>query len=88
MKRRKRKGPRFGPQIDLFPREVTVDSLDPRVVLGARTAVRQLARVRFADETIAHMIFADRHGVYCQEHGPQCSAVLSSGLNVVKRKQA
>ncbi|MDB4905875.1 MAG: hypothetical protein JWO05_659 [Gemmatimonadetes bacterium] len=87
MKRRKRKGPRFGPQIDLFPREVAVDHLDPRAVLGARTAVRQLARVRYADETITHMIFADRHGVYCQEHGPQCSAVLSSGLDV-KRKQA
>jgi hypothetical protein len=72
---RRRSPPRFGPQEELFPRALSVAELDPRERLGARTAVRRLFRVQWDDERRPHLVFVDRHGTYCEEHGPDCPAV-------------
>ena len=62
-------------QIELFAVSVNVEPLDPKLVLGSATRVEALWRVRFGDESGVHLVFRDRHGVYCQEHGPRCKAV-------------
>jgi hypothetical protein len=62
-------------QIELFPRPLVVEALDPRVVGGRRTRVRSVYLVRAHDGAPAHRIFADRHGWYCEEHGAACALV-------------
>jgi hypothetical protein len=68
------RGPHFGEQVELFPPVVRVESLDPRTAVGARTRVQGLWRVR-VDGGEAHLVFRDRHGTYCEAHGPSCDAV-------------
>ena len=63
------------PQIDLFPVTPVVEILDPRVVVGERTGVEHLVRVRPRPNDAPHMVFHDRHGWYCEQHGAQCGAV-------------
>lgn len=63
------------PQLDLFPTRPQVESLDPRSIVGARTGVQAVVRVRFAPSAPVHLVFHDRHGWYCEEHGAECAAV-------------
>lgn len=63
------------PQLDLFPVRPVVDVLDPRAVVGAQTGVEHLVRVRLRPNDAPHLIFHDRHGWYCESHGPACHTV-------------
>jgi hypothetical protein len=63
------------PQLDLFPIRPTIDVLDAREVVGQGTAVEHLVRVRFRPNEAPHLVFHDRHGWYCEDHGPSCRAV-------------
>lgn len=67
--------PEAATQFDLFPVAPVVDVLDPRTVVGARTGVEHLVRVRGRANDAPHLVFHDRHGWYCEAHGPQCYAV-------------
>ena len=49
--------------------------LDPHAVAGTRTRVRGVWLVRYERDVAPHRVFADRHGWYCDEHGPRCRAV-------------
>ncbi len=69
------KRPWFGEQLDLFPRRVHVESLDPRVHIGPRTGVAALYKILFPDDQRPHLVFKDRYGTYCEEHGKGCPAV-------------
>ena len=60
-------------QLELF--RPTVTALDPREIVGKRTAVRALYRVQYGIDGPVHLVFIDRHGVYCEEHGRGCAAV-------------
>ena len=62
-------------QLDMFPISREIESLDPRTVIGPRTRVAALYRVRYGDASQVHQVYRDRHGWYCGEHGPQCTAV-------------
>jgi hypothetical protein len=62
-------------QLDLFPMAPVVDVLDPRAIVGVRTGVEHLVRVRGRANDAPHLVFHDRHGWYCESHGPQCPAV-------------
>ncbi len=62
-------------QLDLFPVKPVVDVLDARAVVGPRTGVEHLVRVRLRPNDAPHLIFHDRHGWYCESHGPACHAV-------------
>ena len=62
------------PQLELFPERVIVEALDPRAAAGDRTTVRSLHRVRIGDDVRWHRVFSDRHGTYCDEHGPHWRA--------------
>ncbi len=62
-------------QIDLFPERPTVERLDPRANVGPRTGVEALVRVRLRATESPHLVFHDRHGWYCEAHGPTCPAV-------------
>ena len=66
---------RVSTQMDLFPVAPVIDILDPLVVVGARTGVEHLVRVRPRPNDAPHMVFHDRHGWYCEQHGAQCAAV-------------
>jgi hypothetical protein len=68
------RGPRFGEQFDLFPVKPVVEALDPRVVAGGRTRVQGIWRVTIGKDD-PHMVYRDRHGTYCEAHGPGCRAV-------------
>jgi hypothetical protein len=61
-------------QLEFFPARVSIDRLDPRKVVGARSQADALYRVRIGDRSPAHLVFVDRHGVYCQDHGAECRA--------------
>lgn len=63
------------PQMELFPVVPVVERLDARTLVGPRTGVEHLVRVRWQPEPGPHLVFHDRHGWYCQEHGPTCRAV-------------
>lgn len=67
--------PQLGEQMEMFPREVLVEALDPRERVGPRTSVTKLFRVRWTDERRPHLVFVDRYGTYCEEHGKECPAV-------------
>lgn len=62
-------------QGELFPIRVVVTRVDPRTVLGANTRVKALWHVRWPDDPRPHVVYHDRHGWYCEEHGPTCRAV-------------
>lgn len=62
-------------QIELFPVPVHVDVLDPKQQLGTGTRVEALWRVRIGDGGGTHLVFRDRHGTYCEEHGATCVAI-------------
>ncbi len=63
------------PQLDLFPTPVHVEHAEPTEVIGPRTRVRGIYRVRYGNEARIHLVLDDRHGWYCAEHGPECEAV-------------
>lgn len=63
-------------QLDLFPVKPVVDVLDAKAVVGPRTGVEHLVRVRLRPNDAPHLIFHDRHGWYCEAHGPSCHAVV------------
>ena len=62
-------------QFDLFPMKPLVEPLDARTIVGPRSAVEHLVRVRMRPNDVPHLVFHDRHGWYCEEHGPACHAV-------------
>lgn len=62
-------------QLDLFPVKPVVDVLDARAVVGPRTGVEHLVRVRLRPNDAPHLVYHDRHGWYCESHGPACHAV-------------
>lgn len=62
-------------QLDMFPRPLVVEPLDPRAVGGDRTRVHSVHLVREYAGAPAHRVFSDRHGWYCEEHGKQCAMV-------------
>ena len=62
-------------QLDLFPVAPVIDILDPQAVVGVRTGVEHLVRVRPRANDAPHLVYHDRHGWYCEQHGPQCAAV-------------
>ena len=62
-------------QLDMFPRPLVVEPLEPRAVAGARTRVASVYLVREHAGAPAHRIFHDRHGWYCEEHGAGCALV-------------
>jgi hypothetical protein len=66
-------------QLDLFDRPPTVVVLDPRVHIGDQSRVRALYRVDFAIPPSTHLVFDDRHGCYCSQHGRDCPAVDAVG---------
>jgi hypothetical protein len=66
-------------QAELFATPVHVERLDPRRMLGASTRVEHLWRVRIGDGGGTHLVFDDRHGRYCEEHGRSCRAVRLVG---------
>ena len=62
-------------QLDLFPFKPVIERLEPRRVVGPRTAVQDVVRVKMGATEAPHIIFHDRHGWYCEAHGAQCGAV-------------
>lgn len=64
------------PQLDLFPVKPVVDVLDAKAIVGPRTGVEHLVRVRPRPNDAPHLVFHDRHGWYCEAHGPSCHAVV------------
>jgi hypothetical protein len=54
---------------------VAIEALEPRAVVGPRTGVEAVFRVRWGTEPRPHLVFHDRHGWYCEEHGRGCDAV-------------
>jgi hypothetical protein len=62
-------------QTELFAVPTHVERLDPKRMLGSATRVEALWRVRIGGDAGVHLVFRDRHGTYCQEHGPGCRAV-------------
>lgn len=62
-------------QLDLFPERPIIEILDPRQTIGPATAVQDLARVRIRPSESPHLVFHDRHGWYCETHGPRCPSV-------------
>jgi hypothetical protein len=65
-------------QLEIFPASHHVEPLDPRDVIGPRTRVEALYRVRCEGAATIHQVFRDRHGWYCGEHGPACVAVSAA----------
>ena len=66
-------------QLELFRPSIT--SLDPRAIVGAQTAVRALYRVQYGIDGPVHLVFVDRHGTYCEEHGRHCPAVADAATH-------
>jgi hypothetical protein len=64
----------FDDQIEFFPVPIVIERLDPRKVVGDRTSADALYRVRIGEAGTPHLVFIDRHGTYCQDHGPDCRA--------------
>lgn len=62
-------------QLDLFPERPIIEILDPRQAIGPGTAVQDLVRVRIRPSESPHLVFHDRHGWYCETHGPRCPSV-------------
>lgn len=62
-------------QLEIFPEARHIEAVDPRVAIGPDTRVAALFRVRYGEGRQVHEVYRDRHGWYCAEHGPTCSAV-------------
>ncbi len=62
-------------QMDMFPEQPVVEQLDPVTVVGPRTGATAVIRVRLRAVESPHLVFHDRHGWYCDTHGPTCEAV-------------
>jgi hypothetical protein len=70
------------PQLDLFPSRPVIERLEPRTIVGPRTGVHDVVRVRLTRNGPAHLVFHDRHGWYCETDGPACPAVaFARGAN-------
>ena len=65
-------------QLDMFPPARRIETLDPRGVIGPRTRVEGLYRVRYDGSPVVHQVYRDRHGWYCGDHGPGCEAVADA----------
>ena len=63
-------------QLDLFPERVTVEAVDARTAAGGRSHVKAIYVVQFERRPGRHQVFHDRHGWYCETHGPGCVAVV------------
>ena len=72
-------------QLEIFPEARHVEALDPRRAIGPDTRVSALYRVRYGEGHQVHQVYHDRHGWYCAEHGPKCSAVFNAAGSVKKR---
>lgn len=60
-------------QIELFPEPARVERVP---VTGARTtSTKAIHRVVLGYAATVHLVYHDRHGVYCEEHGRECRAV-------------
>jgi hypothetical protein len=57
-------------------RSVTIEPLDPWLMCGPDTSVRELWRVKevVGGMRVFHLVFFDKYGWYC-EHGRECRAV-------------
>lgn len=62
-------------QFDLFPARPEIEPLDPAVVASSGPNVKGIWRVRLGHARELHMVYHDRHGWYCAEHGRDCVAV-------------
>ena len=62
-------------QFEFFPIAVTVTRLKARTVLGAATRVLGIWKVEYPGEKRPHLVYHDRHGWYCEDHGASCRAV-------------
>jgi hypothetical protein len=62
-------------QLEFFPEARHVEAVDPRVAIGPDTRVSAMYRVRYGERPQVHLVYHDRHGWYCAEHGPGCTAV-------------
>lgn len=71
-------------QLEIFPESRHVEAVDPRVAIGPDTRVSAMFRVRYGERPQVHQVYHDRHGWYCAEHGPRCSAV-SDAVDVASR---
>jgi hypothetical protein len=67
--------PAVDDQLEFFAIDVTVTAIDPRDALGEGTRVRGLWKVAWPGERRPHLVYHDRHGWYCEEHGASCRAV-------------
>ena len=65
-------------QLEFFPEARYVEAVDPRVAIGPDTRVSELYRVRYGEGRQVHQVYHDRHGWYCAEHGPRCTAVTDA----------
>ena len=63
-------------QLQIFPDPPPeIEEIDPREAIGPDTRVSALYRVRYSEAKQVHLVYHDRHGWYCAEHGPKCPAV-------------
>ena len=69
--------PRRIEQIELFPEPVRVEPLDPRRLAGDGTTAIAVYRVTIGHGGDAHLVYHDRHGMYCEVHGRSCRAVAA-----------
>jgi hypothetical protein len=72
-------------QLEIFPEPRHIEAVDPRLAIGPDTRVDALFRVRYGEARQVHQVYRDRHGWYCAEHGPECSAV-SDAVDVANRR--
>lgn len=72
-----REAPRRIEQIELFPEPVRVEPLDPRRLAGDGTSAIAVYRVTIGHGGDAHLVYHDRHGMYCEVHGRSCRAVAA-----------
>jgi hypothetical protein len=50
--------------------------------------VEHLVRVRLRPNDAPHLVFHDRHGWYCESHGPSCHAVTLAREEVKESRHA
>ena len=73
-------------QLQIFPDPPPeIEEIDPREAIGPDTRVSALYRVRYPEAKQVHLVYHDRHGWYCSEHGPGCNAVSDAVEATVDR---
>lgn len=72
-------------QLEFFPEAHHIEAVDPRAAIGPHTRVDALFRVRYGEAHHVHQVYHDRHGWYCAEHGPGCSAVSDAAAAARRR---